>query len=97
MSHIPKIFYPHHDAPFVRIINAAINERASLLRLLCSAALHPAGVRGVILRVAELNRLIDGLRRVAPAARWAEGTMHGGRQVCSADCPNGKHGDNKNV
>ena len=97
MSQIPKIFYSHHDAPFVRIIDAAINERASLLRLLCSAALHPAGVRGAILRVAELNRLIEGLRRVAPAARWAEGTMHGVRQDSCAKCPNGNHGDNKNV
>ena len=97
MSQIPKIFYSHHDAPFVRIIDAAINERASLLRLLCSAALHPAGVRGAILRVAELNRLIEVLRRVAPAARWPECTMDGGRQAHRVKCPPGNHGDNKNV
>ena len=66
----------------------------------------PASVRGAAqARAYELEDMVFEILQAAlgdsergeHAARWAEETMHGGRQDSSVSAPLGNHGDNKNV
>ena len=94
--------------PYQSILETAKREHASLLAWFDRPSFSdaPASVRGAAqARAYELEGMVFEILQAAlgdsgrgeHAARWAEGTMHGGRQDSSVSSPPGNHGDNKNV